>query len=173
VNAPPNLAGWRVRGNRPPLGGLKIPAVQKTGQPSRWFAQSVGEFENRVLGRLAGAAPADFGQNLAIAMGRPSFAPRDQPLPPVPQRSAPRCGECGQVLFLVAATGRRRLFCRAMCRRQADHRRRRIRRRQVLLAAYRAVLRTPDRGGYAREPLRRAIREIKAELFVLESQRRP
>ena len=88
-------------------------------------------------------------------------------------RAVPRaCLECGAVLPIPARTGRPRGYCRLSCLRAADRRRRMIRCRQEALTLWRELLKASrdERHPYSRELARRMVRELEAELYVLEHQ---
>jgi hypothetical protein len=84
-----------------------------------------------------------------------------------------RCRSCGGDLPAPASTGRPRRYCCTSCRRRGDHLERRVARRRALIAEWQAVRdawRAGDRT-YRRAEIRRQLRELKAELFVLECRR--
>lgn len=79
------------------------------------------------------------------------------------------CAECWGPLPPAASKGRPRLFCSLVCLRRGDRRQRRIRRRRENLELWIALARLP-RGErrHSRETCRQMIRELRAEIYVLE-----
>jgi hypothetical protein len=71
---------------------------------------------------------------------------------------------CGQAVA-IASTGRPRRYCSERCRRAADFRRRKQRRLEDALAAWRSI--APGDPMYPRSRVRREIRQLRAELDEL------
>src|SRR5689334_4267285 len=129
-------------------------------KPSRWFTRTTANLK-------IGAAMSD------IAEGTTILHPDVQALGPRFRAFAPRqaaCGECGATIS-IASSGRRRQYCGPRCRRAVDHRNRKLRRRLAWIRSWRACLATPGFAGYRREEVRRVLRELTAEVFVLRHQR--
>jgi hypothetical protein len=78
-----------------------------------------------------------------------------------------RCVQCDAPLPPAAATGRPRRTCAESCRRAFDKRIRKIRSRLMLVELWRREL---GQGRYPRAEIRRHLKELAAELYVLRHQ---
>ena len=105
-------------------------------------------------------------RNDPSSRARPGFT---GPSPGLPRR----CLECGAALPMPSSSGGRpRRYCGLACLRRADRRREKLRCREGALRLWQQLLRAPraERLPYSRDFVRLQVRELRAELWVLENQ---